>query len=136
MIICFLSSFLSCMSTFYSNCFHITPYSKFKFPNFCHLLSEFWEEIGEKSSFDRFSLYLGINKNFGLLLGSYHSNSNIVSKLQQKEEKSLLEVEKDNFWTISLHQVCEKLENPQPSNSVPRINYIILFIPQNVYKSI
>ena len=67
---------------------------------------------------------MDLNNNFDLLLESHHSNSDKLSKLYQKEEKTLLEMEKDDFRTLSMYQVYDKMEKFQPSNSVPKMSFL------------
>ena len=33
-------------------------------------------------------------------------------------------MEKDDFWKLSMYQVFDKMENFQPSNSVPKMSFI------------
>ena len=64
---------------------------------------------------------VNLNNNSDLFLATYHSNSYKLSKLHQKKEKTLLKMEKDDFRTLSMYQVFDKMENFQPSNSVPKM---------------
>ena len=73
------------------------------------------------------------NNNSDLLLGSYHSNSDKLSKLPQKKEKTLLEMEKDDFRKLSMYQVFDKMENFQQSNSVPKISFILYNVRIRIY---
>ena len=68
---------------------------------------------------------MNLNNNFDLLPGSYYSNSDKLSKLHQKKEKTLFEMEKDDFRTLSMYQVFEKIENSQPSDSDPKMSFIL-----------
>ena len=68
---------------------------------------------------------MNLINNFDLLLDSYHSNSDKLSKLHQKKEETLLEMEKDDFRTLSMYQVYDKMEKFQPSNSVPKMSFIL-----------
>jgi ABC-type enterochelin transport system substrate-binding protein len=85
----------------------------------------FWR----KSCFFETLIYISakvdLNNNFDLLLESHHSNSDKLSKLYQKEEKTLLEMEKDDFRTLSMYQVFKKKETCQSSNSVPKVSFIL-----------
>ena len=68
---------------------------------------------------------MNLSNNFDLLPGSYHSNSDKLSKLHQKKEKTLFEMEKDDFRTLSMYQVFEKIENSQPSSSGAKMSFIL-----------
>jgi hypothetical protein len=48
-----------------------------------------------------------------------------LSKLYQKEEETLLEMEKDDFRTLSMYQVFKKKETSESSNSVPTVSFIL-----------
>ena len=74
-----------------------------------------------------------LNNNSDLLLGSYHSNTDKLSKLPQKKEKTLLEMEKDDFRKLSMYQVFDKMENFQQSNSVPKISFILYNVRIRIY---